>query len=158
MRMSKEIHLLRGQIAIVDDSDYEELMRYRWHANSYGYAVCSLFNKSKETRLFMHRVIMNPPADMQVDHINGNKLDNRRSNLRVCTRAENSKNRKKQSTSRNTYKGVEWSKDHNAWRAKIRVGLRRLTLGSFKTEKEAAMAYNEAALRYHGEFAQLNQF
>lgn len=105
----------------------------------------------------MHRVILDAPADMCVDHINGNPLDNRRENLRLCTRAENNRAKhrvKSGKTSR--YKGVYLMKKTGKWIAGVRAHGKYKRLGSFENEADAARAYNEAAKQYYGEFAVLN--
>jgi hypothetical protein len=98
---------------------------------------------------------MNPSANMVIDHINGDKLDNRRSNLRICTQAENVRNQKKTRYPRlSHYKGV--SKDHGCWRARITKDRVWYCLGYFRTEEAAAQAYNQAAQELFGEYARLN--
>lgn len=92
---------------------------------------------------------------MQVDHINFNRLDNRKCNLRICTLLENSRSKRKIVKSVSKYKGVTFP-NQKVWMAKIRVNRKTLTLGSFKTEREAGLAYNAGAIRHFGEFAVLN--
>jgi hypothetical protein len=99
---------------------------------------------------------MNPLPGLQVDHINGNTLDNRKFNLRICTAAENTKNTKLKSSNTSGYKGVAWHTGTNKWRAYIVLDNRQKHLGLFKTKEEAALSYNEAALKYHKSFARLN--
>lgn len=99
---------------------------------------------------------MNPPDGMVIDHINGDKLDNRRQNLRICTSADNAKNQKVQEnkigkTSR--YKGVYWHKRANKWMARIGG----MYLGIYHSEIDAALVYNEASKKYHGEFGRINE-
>lgn len=103
----------------------------------------------------LHRIIMKARSSrIVVDHINGNTLDNTRDNLRICSQGNNAKNREK---SRNRlsskYKGVHWCR---GWMAQIRVNYKKVHLGTFKTEEEAALVYNQAAVKYFGEFARLN--
>ncbi len=154
--MVKEIRLSQGKVAAVDDEDFEYLNQWKWWYSD-GCAKKSVYmnGKRKPAGAYMHRLIMNTPPGMDTDHINGNSLDNRRCNLRVCTHAENLRNKAKtKGTSK--YKGVHWHKADNKWRAQIGVDWGKLHLGNFHTEEEAALAYNEAALKHFGEFARLN--
>lgn len=149
--MSKEIVLTKGKVAVVDDEDYEMLVTgSRWCVNG-GYA----FNASRGR---MHRVVLNAPAGVMVDHINGDKLDNRKENLRLCTNSTNQANRK---TTRGVskFKGVVLERRKNGrcfWKATIVFDGETTYLGSFATDLEAAAAYNEAAISKFGEFAHLN--
>jgi hypothetical protein len=103
----------------------------------------------------MHRLIMGAEPGQEIDHINGNGLDNRKENLRVATRKENQQNRHI-TWGNSTYKGVYWEKQKNKWRARIFVSGKCVHLGFFLTEKEAAVAYNQGAIKYFGSFACLN--
>lgn len=105
----------------------------------------------------MHRQVLDAKSGELVDHINGNKLDNRCSNLRIVNTQQNQHNRAKLLNNTSGYKGVQWRKDRNKWVAVIRVNTRLITLGTFKDIKDAAQAYNDAALRYHGEYARINK-
>jgi hypothetical protein len=101
----------------------------------------------------LHRIIMDNPDDKQVDHINNNKLDNRKENLRVCTHQENSFNKKKNSNNTSGYKGVCWHKQKDKWAAQIQVNGKVKFLGCFATAKVAHDAYCLASAQYHGEFS-----
>lgn len=136
----------------VDVEDIHLVANNLWFQNSDGYAVCNISRK----RIRLHRLIMNAPSDVEVDHVNRDKLDNRRSNLRICTKSENQKNRPKQSNNTSGYKGVSWNKKMNKWAININAEGRRIYIGSRSNKEDAALAYNEAAIKYHGEFAQLN--
>jgi hypothetical protein len=159
--------------AIVDDEDYENVCQWKWRAKIIEgkmYVVRSVNTKLgpgsrknpnvKTETVSLHRFLLSPSAGMVVDHINGNPLDNRRENLRVCSTMENVRNRMKGAkTTSSKYKGVYWNKHKGAWVAKIRVTGRhsQMDLGKFRCEEDAARAYNAAAVKYHGEFARLNE-
>lgn len=150
----KEIKLTNGMITLIDEEDYEWLMKYNWYYNPEGYAITRTSSYSLE---FMHRMIMNPPKGLFVDHINHNKLDNRRKNLRICTHAQNKQNQPKRADNTSGYKGVYISDKYtNRYRAKIRVNGVLENLGTFANIEDAARAYNQAAKFYFGEFACLN--
>lgn len=104
----------------------------------------------------MHRYLMGDPTGLEVDHINLDTLDNRRSNLRVATRSQNAANRRRQSNNSSGYKGVSWNKERKKWHAYICVGRKHITLGRFNSIVQAARAYNDAALTFFGEYAKLN--
>lgn len=152
----KQIELTRGQFALVDDEDFEELNQYYWQAQptrtktgyyavrNNGYSLAGVRLKVK-----MHREIMACPKGLEVDHRNGDFLNNCRSNLRICTHAENAKNQRKRKGSSH-YKGVK--RHTNYWRADIMVNYKRYFLGLFKTQEEAKAAYNQRALIVHGDF------
>lgn len=105
----------------------------------------------------MHRQLCGSPKNMEIDHINGNRLDNRRANLRVVTRQQNQWNAKGKKNSTSSYKGVWLRKRSGKWESAINTGSGQKYLGSFLSEEEAALAYNEAAKKYHGEYARLNR-
>lgn len=160
----KEIELTKGYKAIVDDEDFEYLNQFSWHTRivkNTQYAKRTI-RFPKATTINMHREIMNCPLNMMVDHINGNGLDNRKENLRICTRSNNLMNSSKpKSKATSQYKGVHKLKLKNpnwkCWRSEIRLNKKAIYVGLFNTEKEAALAYNEAAKKYFGEYAKLNK-
>lgn len=157
----KTIPLTQGKFAIVDDADFAELSKYRWYVKKEphtSYAAADVGGRKNRKRLRMHRLIMNAMKGFDVDHINHNGLDNRRCNLRICTRRQNIRNTLKRfgSISTSKYKGVHWRKDSSRWQARIFNGSRQVSLGHFDTEVDAAKAYNKAASEYFGEFAKLN--
>lgn len=154
----KQIPLTQGQFTIVDDEDYDELIKLNWCANwsprvKSFYTVCG---KLTDYGRSMHRIIMSAPKGMVVDHINHDTLDNRKCNLRVCTNSQNLMNSRKRSNNTSGYKGVFWDKDIHKWRAQITVGKKQKYLGSFISKSDAALAYNEASLEFHGEFGYKN--
>jgi hypothetical protein len=154
--MTKSIPLTQGQNAIVDDKDFEYLNQWKWQYSD-GYASRSetRFGMGKKT-IYMHRVILDTPPGMQTDHIDGNKLNNQRVNLRVCSIAENGRNRKLQKNNTSGFSGVHYAKKAEKWQATIRVNGKVVYLKTYNTAKEAALAYDEAAKKYFGEFARLN--
>ena len=154
---TEDIHYLRtscGQVTRVSSCDYE---RYRHmpiyyggrRSSSAGYAHISLkISRGKFRTALLHRLIMNAPVGLQVDHINGNTLDNRRENLRLCTIQQNALNRRRKTTSRSPYKGVTWDKSRRNWKAI----LGRKHLGAFKSPEEAKACHDKAARNAYGEF------
>ena len=161
----KELILTKGQIAIVDDEDYQRIMIFKWsyHGGEFGYAARGIHIDGKIQIIKLHHEIIGRPSKgYEVDHINGNRLDNRRCNLRFVTHQQNAFNAKKHravipGVNPSCYKGVNWRNDRYKWVSRITINGRRLYLGLFPTEREAALAYNQAATQYHGEFANLNK-
>jgi hypothetical protein len=151
----RKIELTQGRVALVDDCDFDWLSQWNWYFAN-GYAVRGERHpEGKSQMILMHRVIMNAPDGMHVDHINGDGLDNRRSsNLRLCNHSQNQANRGPSSNSRSGIKGVWWH--HQKWQAAIKIDGRTIHLGYFDHAADAAAAYDQAAIKYHGEFAQLN--
>lgn len=145
------IPLTQGKVAIVDDEDYETLIQFTWSAHrsrNCWYARTRI----QGMQFGMHELVL---GEKYVDHINRNGLDNRRENLRFCTNSQNQMNKGKQSGSYySRYKGV--TRHRSGWMVRIQVNGKRIQVGYFKVEEDAAVAYNMAALKYHGEFARLN--
>lgn len=141
----------------IDDEDFDRVSKFNWSMDGRGYV--KRVTDCGSVNVFLHRFIMNCPDDMQVDHINNDPLDNRKSNLRICTNNENQFNKKKNLKKINTskYKGVTLCAQTKRWRAQGNVNNKRVNIGRFNTEKEAALAYNEFAKKHHGEFASLNE-
>lgn len=146
----KYIELTQGMRAIVDDEDYEELSKYKWYYKLY--AVRSGWVTGKRTTIRMHRQIMSAKPGQEVDHRNGHRLDNRKVNLRVCSKNQNQWNRKRQGGS-SEHKGVYWNKRNKRWRAQIQMNGQYIYLGEFKEEIQAAEAYSLAATKLFGEYA-----
>ena len=158
----KKIKLSKGYETTVDDDDFIRLNKISWHYHQKGYARGCLYlgregGKQLQKNILMHRLIMGEPKGMMIDHINGDKLDNRKENLRICTNSENMMNQKtyrRNVTSK--YKGVHWCKKDKKWKAQIEKNGKGLYLGSFENEINAAKVYNEKAKDLHGEYACLN--
>ncbi len=156
----RRIPLTQGKYAIVDPDDYERLSQYNWHVRKTTqtfYAKRSALTRRTVTPIYMHRCVIKVPAGMVADHINHNGLDNRKANLRPVTRAQNNRHTKKINTKcRSMYKGIYYDRRDGVWCARITCNGKAIYLGSFKDEIEAAKAYDQAAKKYHGEFAGLN--
>jgi len=154
----KKIPLTQGRFILVDNDRFEYLNSFHWVASIGGYAQTQRMKNKVISRIRMHRMIMNAKKGERVDHINGNRLDNRVSNLRLCTNAENVRNSKIRSNNTTGYKGVyqHKSKSFNKFEAYIWVDYKKIILGYFKNKIDAAKAYNKGALKYHKEFAHLN--
>lgn len=146
------IPLSDGHYAYVDAADYPRLRRWHWCALSSGYAA--RYEKGK--LVYMHRQILQPPQGAIVDHSDGNRVNNCRSNLRLCTRQENMHNKRKNGHSASQFKGVGYLKWHRKWYARICCMGERIWLGYFAEEVEAARAYDRKAVELFGEFARLN--
>ena len=148
--------------AKVDDEDYDFLMQWRWMINfsiRTKYAKRNTINnEGNKTLIAMQRIIMNCPDNFMVDHIDRDGLNNQKSNLRLVTRIENGYNRTKNVDCVSKFKGVTFNKSANRWQVQIVANGKRYYCGVFKKELDAAKAYNEVALKYHGEFAVLNKF
>jgi len=164
--VSRTIPLSQGKVAIVDDEDYEALVRFKWHAirrRGLFHAVRSEQVNGKKHSIYMHRFLLGEPPGQEVDHENGDGLDNRRTNLRACTKRQNARNRVHGGSKSSRYHGVCWHAWSSRWRVVICAGpvntrghSKQLYVGSFKDETEAARAYDRAALQHFGPFAKPN--
>jgi hypothetical protein len=156
----KRIPLTQGKYAIVDDEDYEQLCKIKWcyHVGNnplYGYAVTNIGKRPNRKQIRLHRFLLKPTASQMIDHKNGNTLDNRRSNIRICTRLQNSMNQKPRNGSKSSYKGVSFVKKskRNPWLARIKINGNTKILGVFNNIEAAAEAFQKAEIKYRGEFA-----
>lgn len=157
----KTIPLTQGKFAIVDDADFEKVRGHKWFLNKLGcgfYAVRhSPRIKGKRKKILMHRVVTDCPPDLEVNHINGDELDNRRENLQVCTHAQNMRAfRQKQVKATSKFRGVVWHKQRNCWQAQIKHDDKSIYFGCFGVEEAAARAYDIKARELFGDFASLN--
>lgn len=152
--MVKKIQLTKGKYALVDDEDYENLVKYKWHAVNGKYAARSVWNGTKRKMVLMHREVLGNPEGLDVDHINMNTFDNRKGNLRAVTHQYNCFNRPAVG-GHSRFKGVIKS-SNGKWSSRISVGGKDINLGTYETEEDAAKAYNVGALQYVGDVAMLN--
>lgn len=141
----------KGIEILVDKQDFERLSKLKWYVAKTGYAA----NDSLPRKL-MHRFLMNNPKSY-VDHINGNKLDNRRTNLRLCNQSGNSANSRLKSTNKSGYKGVCWAKREKRWSVYLTKDYKHIYGGLYADKVEAAKRYNELAIQLFGDFAKLNR-
>lgn len=160
----KTIELTQGKYTLVDDEDYEFLITKKWHFRKgkgvEGYAIHSLHisgsgKERVQIKLRMHRILAGATDEREVDHINGNTLDNRKVNLRLVTSQQNKMNQSVR-RSKSGFKGVYFDASRNKWRAKINLSGKQIHLGQYVTKEEAAKAYDKGALEYFGEYAKLN--
>lgn len=164
--MTKEIKLSKGFVAIVDDTDYDFLMQWKWYAqyntqNKKYYAARRYkvdepeYTEDRKGNVWMHRVILGIQGNNALigDHIDLDTLNNTRSNLRITDRVGNGRNRGILSNNKSGYKGVSYFKRDGIWTANIRVNKKLIFLGRFKNPEDAHKAYCDAALEYFGEFA-----
>lgn len=160
----KLIKVTKGLYTLVDDDDYEELSKYKWYASKKSknydkyYIERRIRYPDGSSKIFkMHRIIMNAPPGKNVDHINGNPLDNRKCNLRLCSQSQNNMNSKLQKNSTTGYRGVSWHKKAGKWRAYINVNRKQYHLGLYDDINDAIDAYNKASIEKHGEYANKNK-
>jgi hypothetical protein len=148
----KEISLAHGKgVALVDDADYPILSQYKWRLSA-GYARAEINGMS----VLMHRLVMGAKRGQEVDHRNGDKLDNRRSNLRFSTHSQNMANVGQRSDNTSGFKGVYWNRQTGKFRARIKPRGKHIYLGAFDDAQEAARVYDRAARKYFGSFARTN--
>ncbi|KKK63726.1 hypothetical protein LCGC14_2991400 [marine sediment metagenome] len=157
---TKLIPLTQGKYTIVDEKNYDMLSKHTWYAKcecGIWYAVREIRDaEGKRTTQRMHRYILNCPKGKDVDHKNHNGLDNRESNIRICTNSQNQQNQRPCRGGSSKYKGVSFRKDTNRWTAHIKNGGKLINLGNYGTEIEAAKIYDEVAKKHFREFARTN--
>jgi hypothetical protein len=151
------VPLTQGRVAIVDAEDAERILTHKWYLAGRGYASRNRrASEPPDAERLMHRIILSVPPGFQVDHINGNKLDNRRANLRIVTNAQNNQNCGPHRGNSSGFRGVTWDKARGLWMASICADGCHFNLGRFATAEEAARARDRKAREVHGEFAHLN--
>jgi len=148
-----KISLGDGLFTVIDTSDYDKVSKYTWSANKNNYATTTIDGSTT----LLHRLLIKPPVNMVVDHIDGDRLDNRKTNLRVCTQSENLRNQLKHCRSGTSkYKGVTYNREKGKWLARIRVRNIKYGLGSYYNELDAALAYNIGSVLLSPKFGRLN--
>ena len=155
------ISLTQNRFSTVDSEDFKKLNCFKWCANHKKrgdfYAYRGVRHKGRSISKAMHREILNAKPGQCVDHVNGNTLDNRKVNLRICTNAQNIRNQKLRSNNIWGFKGVTYIPHTNkSWQAKITKDYKTIRLGLFNTKEEAAEIYDQAALQLFGEYSKLN--
>ncbi len=148
----RHIPLTKNKVTIVDNDDYIWASKNKWYCSNSGYARRDIRKNKKLKHFLLHRLVANCPSGKQVDHINGDRLDNRKCNLRIVSEDKNHINIKLRCDNKSGYKGVDWRSSRNKWRARISVGNKTYNLGHFISIKDAIKIYNKAALLYHREY------
>lgn len=157
INLFRKVPLSNGGFALVDAEDYDRIKHLPWHQHK-RYAVYSTTHADgKRENGRLHRIIMKAPKGTLVDHKNGNRLDCRKDNLRLCNEAGNARNAGKRKDNTSGFKGVTFHKDTGKWQAAIRAGGNPKYLGLFDTPEAAAKVYDTACVKHHGEFAKNNQ-
>jgi hypothetical protein len=157
--MTRRIELTQGYHALLDDEDFARVAAYSWHvAKRRGrrYAVANVGRGAAKTTVYLHRLVLDAPPGVEVDHRDGEGLNNTRANLRACTHTENMCNAQPRRGGSSRYKGVFWCATRGRWLARVKLSGRTRQVGTFTSERAAALAYNAAARALHGEFARLN--
>ena len=153
----KKITTAKGENILVDECDFNWLLNYSWHVRKcagYFYATTKS-SRPKHKTIYMHRLILDAKKGEYVDHIDGNGLNNTRSNIRICTNKQNSFNQKARGRT-SKFKGVSFCSRTKKWIVTMKLEDRTRFFGRFDKEIDAAKKYNEVAAKYHGEFAKLN--
>jgi hypothetical protein len=149
----RKIYLTKGKFTIVDDEDFEWINQWKWCATLSGYAKRTIWINGKHKDVFMHRLIMSTPKGLEIDHLNLDKLDNRKENLRNCTHSQNMQNRKVTKNNKLGIKGISLSQ--HKWRSRINVNNKNILLGSFEKMEDAMEAYRIGVKKYYGEHGRI---
>lgn len=157
MESPLKIPLTQGKFTLVDKQDFESVSKHKWcFSKTTGYALRALPRvHGKKKHEYLHRVICKAPEGYHIDHKNCDRLDNRRSNLRFASKADNQRNKPRQKNNTSGFKGVSWHSHNKMWVAKLHINRKRVHLGYFKDPAEASKAYEVGAQKHFGQFARL---
>lgn len=155
----KRIKLTQSKFALIDKKDFNRIKNYKWCVCHLERRQCYAVSRINGKVIPMHRFLLNlTNPKIQSDHKDGNGLNNQRYNIRIATNQQNSMNQRLQLRPKSSkYKGVTWDKNRNKWMTKIKFNQKGIHLGRFKTQEEAALAYNKKAKELFGKFANLNK-
>ncbi len=142
----------KGNAILIDRSDLEKVRDYRWYEDKDGYAFAVIRSGGEPKRISMHRMLLDVQRGMDVDHINRNPRDNRKCNLRLCTRSQNNMNSKARKTNKSGYKNICWDKQMNSWKVQIMRDYKVVYEKLFKKLEEAVRARNKALIFFHGAY------
>lgn len=148
MENIKKIKLTRGKVTLVDAEDFEWLNQWKWYCDARGYAVRDAGGRENRKHIKMHRLLNNTPRGFVTDHINRNKLDNRKANLRTATSSTNLFNRGLNKNNKSGYKGVVWREDTKRWTARIKIFYKNIYLGCYKSKRKAIAARKSAEIAF----------
>lgn len=146
----KKIKLTQGKYTLIDDCDLEKVNKYKWRFHLDGYAI-----RSKRPQILMHRFILNPPKNMDIDHKNMNGLDNRRINIRIATRSQNKLNMNKRIDNTSGHKGISWDKKNKKWLAYTKINGKFLNFGRFSDKQIAIHIYENNVSLLHGDYLRI---
>jgi len=149
------VPLTQGKLAVIDLNDVELISQSNWHFEG-AYGVRLIYREGKCRAIYIHRTINNTPDGFETDHINGNKLDNRKGNLRTVTAKQNQHNQMPRKGCSSRYKGVSWASGAMVWKACIKINGKNKHIGNFDCEFDAGKAYDVFAVKEYGEYASLN--
>lgn len=159
-KVTMQVPLSNGGFALVDEEDHARIAShswYAWHHHGTSYAARMTAREGRRICILMHREVMDAQPGSQVDHSDGNGLNNQRSNLRFCTPSENRYNQGRQRNNSSGLKGVSWNKKLQKWEVYINKDRKRTRLGFFADKNDAMRAYDKAAAEMHGDFARPNK-
>ena len=153
-----QIKLSMGYFAIIDEDDFELASKHTWYASVRRKAdgsIRTVYAVTRGSKLRLHRLIMNASKGFEVDHIDGDGLNCSKSNMRLATTSENQRNQRIGCNNKSGVKGVTWDKERGKWRVSIKINRKSIRIGRFENLEDAAKAYADASLKYHGDFGRL---